>query len=222
MAVFMKLASEFSVPAAPEKVFPLFFDPDTMRGCIPGCAELSKVDETTYRGKLVNEVAHVRFSAGFSAAVRSVTDEPAGKEVTAVLKGEDRRLGSSIKIDAKLSVRPDGPAGESSVIGYEMDMALWGKLGRLGEPIIRRRSREVELEFARSLAIACGAPVEDVPAPHKARKAVTAAPAKVSTAAPAPAPAAHEPAIAATRKLAVVATIISVVALLVAVLRRGR
>ena len=218
----MKLASEFSVPAAPEKVFPLFFDPDTMRGCIPGCEELSKVDETTYRGKLVNEVAHVRFSAGFSAAVRSVTDEPAGKEVTAVLKGEDRRLGSSIKIDAKLSVRPDGSAGDSSVIGYEMDMALWGKLGRLGEPIIRRRSREVELEFARSLAIACGAPVEDVPAPRKARKAVTAAPAKVSTAAVAPAPADHEPAIAATRKLAVVATVISVVALLVAVLRRGR
>ncbi len=218
----MKLASEFSVPAAPEKVFPLFFDPDTMRGCIPGCEELSKVDETTYRGKLVNEVAHVRFSAGFSAAVQSVTDEPAGKEVTAVLKGEDRRLGSSIKIDAKLSVRPDGSAGDASVIGYEMDMALWGKLGRLGEPIIRRRSREVELEFARSLAIACGAPVEDVPAQRKARKAVTAAPAKVSTAAAVPAPADHEPAIAATRKLAVVATVISVVALLVAVLRRGR
>lgn len=228
----MKLASEFSVPAAPEKVFPLFFDPDTMRGCIPGCEELSKVDETTYKGRLVNEVAHVRFSAGFSAAVQSVTDEPAGKEVTAVLKGEDRRLGSSIKIDAKLSVRPDGDA---SIIGYEMDMALWGKLGRLGEPIIRRRSREVELEFARSLAIACGAPVEDVPAPRsaKARKqAATAARAEVAAtngsaaavqAASAPAAtASQELAIAATRKLAVIATIIAVVALLTAVLRRGR
>ncbi len=223
----MKLASEFSVPAAPEKVFPLFFDPDTMRGCIPGCAELSKVDETTYRGKLVNEVAHVRFSAGFSAAVSSVTDEPAGKEVTAVLKGEDRRLGSSIKIDARLSVRPDGATGDSSVIGYEMDMALWGKLGRLGEPIIRRRSREVELEFARALATACGAPVEDVPSPRAARRQPTSrrpvhTPTEVSAAGSAPVAPDLAPSVATTRKLAVVATAVSVVALLVAVLRRGR
>lgn len=213
----MKLASEFSVPAPPDKVFPLFFDPEIMRGCIPGCEELSRVDESTYQGRLVNEVAHVRFSAGFSAAVQSITDEPGGKEVTAVLKGEDRRLGSSIKIDARLSVRPEGDA---SVIGYEMDMALWGKLGRLGEPIIRRRSREVELEFARSLAIAAGAPAEDLPPAKAAKKTVKTT----------PKPAAPEQAvvpttdlaIAATRKLAVIATLISVVALLVAVLRRGR
>ncbi len=155
----MKLASEFSVPAAPEKVFPLFFDPETMRGCIPGCERLVREDEKTYRGTLVNEIAHVRFSAGFAADIRSVTDEADGKSVTAVLTGEDRRLGSSIKIDARLSVRPDG---DDSVIGYEMDLALWGKLGRLGEPIIRRRSREVELEFAKALATACGAPVDKV------------------------------------------------------------
>lgn len=212
----MKLASEFSVPAAPEKVFPLFFDPETMRGCIPGCAELTRVDEATYRGRLVNEVAHVRFSAGFSAAVQSVSEETATKEVTAVLRGEDRKLGSSIKIDARLSVRPDGDA---SVIGYEMDMALWGKLGRLGEPIIRRRSREVELEFARSLAIVCGAPVEELP-PSKAekKKAARAVAPTEHTAAPA----ALELAVAATRKLAVTATVTALVALVVAVFRRGR
>jgi uncharacterized protein len=218
----MKLASEFSVPAPPSTVFKLFFDPEVMRGCIPGCEELVRVDDTTYKGRLVNEVAHVRFSAGFSAAIQSVTDEDV-KEVTAVLKGEDRKLGSSIKIDAKLTVRPDGDA---ALIGYEMDMALWGKLGRLGEPIIRRRSREVELEFARSLAIACGAPVEDLPAPRKAPRTSRLATLTKPVAAPdatsvAPAPT-QDLAIAATQKLAVVATLISLAALLVAVFRRGR
>lgn len=205
----MKLVSEFSVPAAPDKVFPLFFDPETMRGCIPGCEELERVDEKHYRGRLVNEVAHVRFSAGFSAAIESVTDEAADKEVRAVLKGEDRKLGSSIKIDARLTVRPDGGPDEidTSVIGYEMDMALWGKLGRLGEPIIRRRSREVELEFAKSLAIACGAPVERAEAaPHK-----TAAGGVVSTTTPPAVP-----------KVAIVAAVLAALAVLVAVLRRGR
>lgn len=161
----MKLASEFPVPAPPGKVFPLFFDPDTMRACIPGCAELERVDDATYRGRLVNEIAHVRFSAAFSAAIQSTTEpgDDSPGTVHAVLKGEDRRLGSSIKIDATLTVRPGG--ADDSIIGYEMEMALWGKLGRLGEPIIRRRSREVELEFAKSLARIIGGEPEEVTAP---------------------------------------------------------
>jgi carbon monoxide dehydrogenase subunit G len=221
MAVYMKLESEFSVPAHPSTVFKLFFDPEVMRGCIPGCEELVRVDDTTYTGRLVNEVAHVRFSAGFSAAIQSIDEADETKTVTALLKGEDRRLGSSIKIDATLSVRPDGD--DASVIAYRMDMALWGKLGRLGEPIIRRRSREVELEFARSLAIACGAPPEALPATKKSAKAQKPA-SKPATQDNVPVPAAptQDLAIAATQKLAVVATIISVVALLVAVLKRGR
>ncbi|MFI7675971.1 CoxG family protein [Actinophytocola sp. NPDC049390] len=213
----MKLESEFSVPAHPSTVFKLFFDPEVMRGCIPGCEELVRVDDTTYTGRLVNEVAHVRFSAGFSATIRSIDEAGETRTVTALLKGEDRRLGSSIKIDATLTVRPNGD--EASVIGYRMDMALWGKLGRLGEPIIRRRSREVELEFARSLAIACGAPAEAVPQKEKPRKKVVARPAAAQPVTAAPTP---DLAIAATRKLAVVATVVSVVALVVAVLKRGR
>jgi carbon monoxide dehydrogenase subunit G len=226
MAVNMKLASEFSVPAAPDKVFPLFFDPETMRGCIPGCERLVREDEKTYRGTLVNEIAHVRFSAGFAADIRSVTDEADGKSVTAVLTGEDRRLGSSIKIDARLSVRPDG---DDSVIGYEMDLALWGKLGRLGEPIIRRRSREVELEFAKALATACGAPVEKVaeldraaakaagPRAESLRRLVTGPAATTEQA--------REPGVelaVATQRLALVATAVSLVALVVAAFGRGR
>lgn len=220
----MKLASEFSVPAAPDKVFTLFFDPDTMRGCIPGCESLERVDERNYRGKLVNEIAHVRFSAGFSAAIQTISEETETKEVTAVLKGEDRRLGSSIKIDARLAVRPGGT--DSSVIGYEMDMALWGKLGRLGEPIIRRRSREIELEFARALAVACGAPEDKLPEPRKkarpAAKPVTLPAPTPDAAAPTSTPGAVAVADPTGRRLAAAAVLTSLVALLVALLRRGR
>jgi len=74
MAVIVKLASSFTVPAAADKVVALFLDPTTMRSCIPGCEELVQTDETHYKGTLVNEVAHVRFKAGFTAEIVSVTD----------------------------------------------------------------------------------------------------------------------------------------------------
>jgi carbon monoxide dehydrogenase subunit G len=156
----MKLGSSFVVPASQDRVFAHFLDPDTMRVSIPGCAELTKSDDKHYRGRLVNEIAHVRFSAGFSAEITELT-EPA--EVRALLKGEDHKLGSSIKIDAVLAVRPDG-AG-SSKVDYSLDVAIWGKIGRLGESIVRRRSQEVEREFVAAFSEICGsgAPGPDNP-----------------------------------------------------------
>lgn len=123
-------------------MFDRFLDPETMKSCIPGCDELERLDESHYRGQLVNEVAHVRFNARFAAEIVEM-DRP--RLVRAVLNGEDRRLGSSLKLTASLGVKPDGDS--DSAVSYEMDLALWGKLGRLGEPIIRRRSAEVERDF---------------------------------------------------------------------------
>ncbi|WP_326567777.1 SRPBCC domain-containing protein [Amycolatopsis rhabdoformis] len=148
----MKLGSSFVVPADHKRVFAHFLDPDTMRVAIPGAAELVREDETHYRGKLVNEIAHVKFSAGFSAEITQLT-EP--EEVKALLKGEDNKLGSSIKIDARLGVQPDGAS--SSKVDYSLDVAIWGKIGRMGESIVRRRSQEVEREFVASFAEICAA-----------------------------------------------------------------
>ena len=148
----MKLGSAFVVPAAPSRVFAHFLDPDSMRACIPGCSELERSDATHYRGRLVNEIAHVRFSAGFSAEITAMT-EP--EEVRAVLRGEDRRLASSFKIDALLTVAPGETGGSgngagqgcASTVSYSLDLAIRGKIGRLGESIVRRRSAEVERQF---------------------------------------------------------------------------
>ena len=159
----MKLGSSFVVPAEPSRVFAHFLDARSMCASIPGCADLERVDDAHYRGELVNEIAHVRFSAGFTADITSVT-EP--REVRAVLKGEDRKLGSSIKIDAVLAVRPDGTNADSSCVDYSLDMALWGKIGRMGESIVRRRSQEVERQFVATFSQICagGPPGADNPA----------------------------------------------------------
>jgi uncharacterized protein len=162
----MKLGSSFAVPADRTQVFAHFLDPRSMRASIPGCAELERVDQTHYRGLLVNEVAHVRFRAGFSAELTRV-DEPAA--VQAVLTGEDRRLGSTVKVEATLAVRQDGADGTSSHVDYSLDMALWGKIGRLGESVVRRRSQEVERQFVATFSALCaaGPPGPDNPAPAK-------------------------------------------------------
>ncbi|MDQ1661760.1 MAG: uncharacterized protein QOJ68_1740 [Blastococcus sp.] len=181
----MKLGSTFTVPADSERVFERFLDPDSMRVCIPGCEELVRADEKHYSGRLVNEIAHVRFNASFSAEITEL-DRP--REVRAVLKGEDRRLGSSLKLDAVLTVVPDG---DSSQVTYSMQMALWGKLGRMGESILRRRTAEVEKQFVERFTQVCaGVPLDEVAAGGKAKPAQAAAAAATGEAAVSERPAA--------------------------------
>lgn len=185
----MKLASQFTVPSPPERVFPLFLDAAVMRECLPGCEELVRVDDETFRGRLVSSVAHVRFNAAFSAQLLSV-EEP--HSVKALLKGEDNRLGSSIQVDAALGVQPDA-AG--SRVEYRMDLAIWGKIGRLGESIVRRRTAEVEAQFVERFTAAASAtsdpaaaaaaaarPAAPAAAPAEAAMATASASAPVATA----------------------------------------
>jgi carbon monoxide dehydrogenase subunit G len=173
----MKLESSFSIPVARDRVFAHFLDPDSMRACVPGCVELARVDDSHYRGTLVNEIAHVRFSAGFTAEITELT-EPAA--VRALLRGEDRKLASSIKVDASLAVREADPA--SSSVEFELDLAVWGRIGRLGESIIRRRTEEVRLQFVDDFSKVCaaGPPGPDNPAVRELLAPVTEPPAETS------------------------------------------
>jgi uncharacterized protein len=178
----MQLGSSFSVPAGPTTVFEHFLDPATMQSCIPGCEELVRVDETHYRGRLVNTVAHVKFNAAFSAEIVEM-EEP--KLVRAVLKGEDMRLGSSLKLNATLEVAPSVQGGDTSDVTYAMEMALWGKLGRLGESIIRRRTAEVEKQFVTAFSRACSGEIVAGESVHVSDVAVAeATPELTGTAAP--------------------------------------
>ncbi|HET9082507.1 MAG TPA: SRPBCC domain-containing protein [Trebonia sp.] len=188
----MRIGSTLTIPAEPIQVFERFLDPDTMRACIPGCAELEQLDDEHYRGLLVNEIAHVRFSASFAA---QITEIQPPSLVRAVLTGEDRKLGSSLKISATLRVAPEGG---TSLVAYEMDIALWGRLGRLGEPVVRQRSIEVERQFSAAFADAVigrtPAPAAPAAKPAASADGIASAAAVAAPAPPTPAPGEAAPA----------------------------
>lgn len=149
----MKLSSSFAVPAPRDRVFAHFLDPESMRVCVPGCTELTRPDERHFRGTLVNQVSHVRFRAGFGAEITEL-DPPSS--VRALLHGEDRKLGSSIRVTADLGVR-DSDTPDGSRVDFALDVALRGTLGRLGESIVRKRTEEVQRQFVADFSRVCAA-----------------------------------------------------------------
>ncbi len=184
----MQISSNFTIAAQTSHVFGTLLDPKVMIKCIQGCEELERIDETHYRGRITNEVAHIKFNARFAAEITEL-DYP--NHIRAVLNGEDRHLGSSIKVTILLDLEP---TEEGSAIAYQMEIALWGKLGRLGESIVRRKSLEFERDFISELSRACVQP-EYTPGPSSSQQEAPT-PEPVQIAVPPAAPTSHPPAAA--------------------------
>ena len=123
----MDLAATFTVSRPPATVFAALLDPALMRRCLPGCEELERTDERTFRGRMQSEIAHVRFNSAFSA---TIVDFDPPNRLHALLQGEDRRIASSIKIDIDLHLTG---RGDETDLAYTMQLSLWGRIGRLGE-----------------------------------------------------------------------------------------
>ena len=188
----MQISSNFTIAAQTSHIFDTLLDPEVMIKCIQGCEELERIDETHYRGRITNEVAHIKFNARFTA---EITELNYPNHIRAVLNGEDRHLGSSIKVTISLNLEP---TEEGSAITYQMEIALWGKLGRLGESIVRRKSLEFERDFISELSRACVQP-EYTPGPALSHQEA-ATPESVQIAVPPAAPTSH-PLAAASRHI---------------------
>jgi carbon monoxide dehydrogenase subunit G len=142
----MRIASSFRVRASPERVWELLLDPEALLTSMPGSQSVERVSDTVYRARLKVKVSHVTFSASTETVITRL--EPPHR-LESVTRGEDRSLASSLRVESRLELRPDG---HSTEVSYEMDVSLWGRLGALGESVFRGKAAELGAEFVRRLA----------------------------------------------------------------------
>jgi carbon monoxide dehydrogenase subunit G len=136
------IESSFTVQAPQQRVWDFLVDPTQMVSCVPGCSKVEQVGENQYRATMSTKVAYITFSANTEVTLTRL-DPP--RELEAAAKGEDKRLGSNIQINATLRLAPQGDGTE---VSYHADVSLWGKLGSLGEPIFRQKTTQMGREFA--------------------------------------------------------------------------
>jgi carbon monoxide dehydrogenase subunit G len=114
-----------------------------MASWVPGCTSAVQVDDSTYRAHLVQQVAFL--TASFDLLVTVVERDPPNRIRLRAL-GEDRRLRSNVQVESEVQLRA---SGEGTVVSYSHNLSVFGKLGTLGFPLIQRKARELETEFAR-------------------------------------------------------------------------
>ncbi|MDD9879128.1 MAG: carbon monoxide dehydrogenase subunit G [Magnetovibrio sp.] len=180
----MKLTDEIRIEAPREAVFAALNDPEILKRAIPGCQELERVSETEMTATVQAKVGPVR--AKFTGAVTLAdVNPPEGYTISGEGKGG---AAGFAKGGAKVSLEDDGGA---TVLRYEVDAEVGGKLAQVGARLIEGTSKKLAGEFFETFSELVG------------DAGATAAPAPTAAAAPAVAP--GEPPLLYAEALAVIA-----------------
>ena len=140
----MKLEHRVTVDAPRARVWAVLMDLPVAARCVPGTRDIVPEGDGV-RGRLDVRVGPIKMSLEGTVAIES-RDEAAG---TARLRAdaEDRRLGGAVRTFVDLAVSGDSP----TELRLMSDVAILGRIGELGQPLIARQADKVLAGFAECL-----------------------------------------------------------------------
>lgn len=148
----MEMTGEFHIPAPRERVWAGLNDPEILKQAIPGCQSIEKVSDTEFTAKVRTKVGPV--SATFGGKV-SLSDLDPPKAY--VISGEGSGgVAGFAKGSAKVSLDEDG--GAATVLHYEVQAHVGGKLAQIGSRLIDATSRKMAADFFSRFAEAVSPP----------------------------------------------------------------
>jgi carbon monoxide dehydrogenase subunit G len=144
----MKFSGGILVDAPREAVFAKVRDARFFASCVEGVQDLDEIDPDHYTAVLQTRVAYLNFK--FKVAVEVVRADPP-REIEARIEGTP--LGIVGRLTASSITRLTEDNGGTKM-SYEVDAALTGKLGSLGQPVLRAKAKEMERHFAERMRAA--------------------------------------------------------------------
>ena len=138
-----------TIDALQERVWGFLMDPERLAGCIPGCQEVQAIDDTTFKVRIKVKVGP--FSTTQTATMRLTELDPPN-HLVAKGQGDDPRMASKVVMKTRLALSPQD-VGKTR-LDYTIDVKLLGRLGMLGEAVMRAKAREMSAQFAKNLKAA--------------------------------------------------------------------
>jgi carbon monoxide dehydrogenase subunit G len=144
----MNVSGEFTVKAPREVVFNTLRDPSSFVKFVDGVSDLKEIDPTHYEAMFETKVAYLKFK--FAVTVE-VTRMDAPSVIEAKIEGTP--MGMVGRLTAK-STTTLTEAGDETKVVYAVESTLAGKLGSIGQPVLRSKAKDMEKIFASRLRAA--------------------------------------------------------------------
>src|SRR3954465_6608608 len=144
----MNVLGEFTVKEPRDVVFRTLRDPNSFVRFVDGVSDLKELDPTHYEAVFETRVAYLKFKFNVTVEVTRM-DEPNAIEA----KTEGTPRGVVGRLTAK-SITTLTDAGNETKVTYSVESTLAGKLGSIGQPVLRSKAKDMEKKFALRLRAA--------------------------------------------------------------------
>jgi hypothetical protein len=141
----MKFEGQLIVPAPREAVFDRLRDARFFASCVEGVSDLNEVTPTQYTAVFKTRIAYIRFA--FEVVVELIEAE---RPVAIAAKIEGKPHGIVGRLSASSSARFE-ERGAETVIHYAIEASLTGRLGSIGQPVLKSKAKEMERQFVGNL-----------------------------------------------------------------------
>lgn len=137
----MKFQGNLLVARPVEKVWEFLWDIERLSRCIPGCESVKTIKEREkYELKVKDSVGPITVHLDLLADVKKL--EPL-KCIEIAMEGKDFKAGG-VRQTMALAL---ASKGNDTEIGFETDVNVFGRLGTLGYPFVKKKAETVIKEF---------------------------------------------------------------------------
>jgi carbon monoxide dehydrogenase subunit G len=153
----MKFTGELIVKAPREQVFDRLKDAPFFASCIEGVRNLKEVTPTTYTADFETKIAYIKFK--FEVTVE-LTRAERPDAIEAKIEGKPHGIVGRLSATSAASfVEKDG----GTAIQYAIEASLTGRLGSIGQPVLKSKAKEMERQFVQNLRNGLQAVVQEAP-----------------------------------------------------------
>jgi carbon monoxide dehydrogenase subunit G len=142
---------EFTVDATPDAVWVLLLDPRLVARCIPGCDSVEVEDARTYRARITVRVGFLSTTQNLRV---DIVEAERPRRLVSVGRGEDRKLASHVEVNTTLELEPTAAGG--TLLRYVSDVRVLGRLGSVGDAVMKVKVKQLTGEFAANLRATMG------------------------------------------------------------------
>ena len=146
----MQMNDSQRIGASREKVWAALNDPEILRQCIPGCQSLEQSAPNEMTATVVFKVGPVKATFGGRVTLSDL-DPPNGYRIAGEGSGG---VAGFAKGGATVKLVAEGP--DVTVLTYEVDAQIGGKLAQLGSRLIDSTARKLAGQFFESFGEVVG------------------------------------------------------------------
>lgn len=147
----MQMSDSQRIPASKEKVWAALNDPAVLKQCIPGCQSLDMTSPTEMTATVVFRVGPVKATFGGKVTLSDI-NAPDSYRISGEGSGG---VAGFAKGGAAVTLSAESP--DVTVLSYEVDAQIGGKLAQLGGRLIDSTAKKLAGEFFASFGELVGA-----------------------------------------------------------------